>query len=341
MDLSDNAADYPLGIRSVLWLQSFFGEESWAQWNFITELGTPPVFMVVIGFLFWQGRRSAGICALVAILMVGMLVDLLKVFIAMPRPYYAYDLVAAWRDSTGFGMPSGHAAGAMTLWLLLAVFIRKWWFSIIAAALIFFIGLSRMYFGVHSGTQVLFGWLLGISVVLIIINLRKPVTSWYERTTVPALTLAIAATVLMLFGVQYFAIEPMADKFTVPALWNERFNLAVKFEDYLDGDVFKPKTLMLFNAVGLSELGPIVGTGIILLWWKVKNRIALEEKPISGSLLALTTVIGLLATFLLVFLIDLTENVAVLAFIVWVSVPILLALVVPFAGIKIRQQFIT
>lgn len=98
---------------------------------------------------------------------VQLLVFSIKVFIARPRPDPTIPEVFA----RGFSFPSGHAASSLVgyvtiAWLICMVTPRGTlratvWLT--AALLTFAIGLSRVYLGVHYPTDVVAGWILGIT----------------------------------------------------------------------------------------------------------------------------------------------------------------------------------
>ncbi|MFT5033733.1 MAG: membrane-associated phospholipid phosphatase [Bermanella sp.] len=86
--------------------------------------------------------------------------SVLKDAFALPRPFETYpDIVSA--GERGLSFPSGHAQLVVIFWGLLALEIRRRWFSATAILLIFLTGYSRIYLGVHYPTDVMAGWLLG------------------------------------------------------------------------------------------------------------------------------------------------------------------------------------
>lgn len=79
----------------------------------------------------------------------------LKDLFSLPRPEGV-----ALIEVSGFGFPSGHAQHAVVLWGYLAWTTRK---NLGAAViLVFLIGLSRVYLGVHFVSDVVGGWTIGL-----------------------------------------------------------------------------------------------------------------------------------------------------------------------------------
>lgn len=86
--------------------------------------------------------------------------SVIKHVFALPRPFESYPHIVSAGEA-GFSFPSGHAQLAVIFWGMLALDIRRWWFSLTALLLILLTGYSRIYLGVHYPTDVVGGWLLG------------------------------------------------------------------------------------------------------------------------------------------------------------------------------------
>lgn len=121
--------------------------------------------------LLWRGRRvEAGLMA-AAPAVSGLTELVLKLGYARPRPAAAGHLV----DVTGFSLPSGHALDAAvvlgTLALVLVTALRRRVArAAVAAAAVAAVGVAgaaRVYLGVHWATDVLVGWLLGVTWVAV------------------------------------------------------------------------------------------------------------------------------------------------------------------------------
>jgi hypothetical protein len=120
-----------------------------------------------------------------------------------PRPYWVSDTVQAYSHETSFGLPSGHAQIAASVWGWLAVEVRKRWFRVVAILLIFLIGISRIYLGVHFLSDVLLGWTLGGLLVWAFAAWHQPLGTWLGKHAlwgrlgwVLVSTLAILALIL-------------------------------------------------------------------------------------------------------------------------------------------------
>lgn len=100
-------------------------------------------------------------------------VFVVKLLVARPRP--AHELATYVED--GYGFPSAHAANTTTVYLMLAVLtvgiVRALWVRVLVAAMAVIVsaavGLSRVVLGVHSPTDVLAGWVLAISWVVLVV----------------------------------------------------------------------------------------------------------------------------------------------------------------------------
>ncbi|MFC1760215.1 phosphatase PAP2 family protein, partial [Candidatus Neomarinimicrobiota bacterium] len=79
----------------------------------------------------------------------------------------ARPLGVALIEQGGFSFPSGHAQGSTTLWLMLALLIRKKWINYLTAIMIILVSLSRLYLGVHYPIDILGGVLIGMGIVLV------------------------------------------------------------------------------------------------------------------------------------------------------------------------------
>lgn len=139
-------------------------------WVLLTRLGDGPLYIVLMGFLYWCVDKSKGFRLGMLLLISAEVNTVAKEVLGSPRP--PRDL---WRDSMvlqdpaggGFGLPSGHAQSAGVFWGGLWLRWRLRWVLLLGIPLIAGVSLSRIALGVHfpgdvAGGLALAGGLLAL-----------------------------------------------------------------------------------------------------------------------------------------------------------------------------------
>ena len=185
--------------------------------KFFTCLGYPQAYMIIVAIIYWSFDRKLGLRLALFLPVVASLNSILKQAIHAPRPYWLDPGIRAIKVSNGFGMPSGHAQ-ASTVWLYAAALMKKAWFWALAICIVFLIGLSRVYLGVHFSSQVLIGWLIGTVVVLIFFKFEKKVLTWFLNQKFSSqlfLISLISALILISGGIIVFILR----NWEMPVQW--------------------------------------------------------------------------------------------------------------------------
>lgn len=160
----------------------------------ITSMGGPTVLgltvLAVLGYLVLYGLYRNAIFVLLASAGGWVLNDVLKQMFARPRPSVVYHL----REVSSLSFPSGHALTSAVVYLTLGTLLMrvaegrlvKWYCIAVAMAATILVGLSRVYLGVHYPSDVLAGWLIGLSWALVCWLVERSVERRYglkkERT---------------------------------------------------------------------------------------------------------------------------------------------------------------
>jgi undecaprenyl-diphosphatase len=141
----------------------------------LTALGSATVLGLTVGavagFLLLQGLRRHAAFVLVASAGGWLLNDLLKEVFGRPRP----QVVPHLREVMTLSFPSGHALTSAVVFLTLGALlmrittnrITRFYCMAIAMTATLLVGATRVYLGVHYPTDVLAGWLIGLSWALL------------------------------------------------------------------------------------------------------------------------------------------------------------------------------
>jgi undecaprenyl-diphosphatase len=124
----------------------------------------------------WRhGAIGAGVIGLAT-----LAVEIIKSTVARERPEVLDPILV----ERGFSFPSGHATLSMVAYGILAVLVSRSYLSrgtrlavfSVVVALVFLIGLSRVWLGVHYPSDVIAGWIAGATVVLVYASFTRGVS---------------------------------------------------------------------------------------------------------------------------------------------------------------------
>ena len=139
--------------------------------KFITNFGGA-IFLIVLTITLFIliKNKKIGLSIILNLIVITGLNQILKYILQRPRPT-EYRLI----EETGFSFPSGHSMVSMAFYGYLIYLIYKYvknkdlkWISIVLLSiLICSIGISRIYLGVHYTSDVLGGFLISLSYLIV------------------------------------------------------------------------------------------------------------------------------------------------------------------------------
>ena len=142
--------------------------------KFITNFGGA-IFLIIATIILFVliKNKKIGFSIISNLVIVTILNQLLKNILQRPRPT-EFRIV----EETGYSFPSGHSMASMAFYGYLIYLIYKyvknkylkWTLIVLLGILICTIGISRIYLGVHYTSDVLGGFLISISYLVIYIS---------------------------------------------------------------------------------------------------------------------------------------------------------------------------
>ena len=219
-------------IALMEWLQANLGSGAISFLSQLSMFGEELMLIVVMGFFYWCYDKEIGKYIGVNFLVVSVWNPLLKNIALRLRPYFCSDRIDLLRlidtgadkydvAAQGYSFPSGHSAGAATVYGSAARCLRKKWVTALAFLLPLLVGVSRVVVGAHFPTDVLVGWALGALVIFLVPWLRKKIKNRWAfygvilLTTLPGFFYCTSTDYFSSFGmlVGFLLAEPFEEKY--------------------------------------------------------------------------------------------------------------------------------
>ena len=143
----------------------------------ITQMGGAIALVTItIALLLFLKNKKVGIAIVINLIVATVLNLVLKHIVQRPRPT-EYRMIS----ETGYSFPSGHSMVSMAFYGFLIYLIYKqvenkklkWGLIITLSILIVTIGISRIYLGVHYTSDVLAGFTISVSYLIVYTSIVK------------------------------------------------------------------------------------------------------------------------------------------------------------------------
>lgn len=205
-------------VTLMEWLQANISDAWISFMSFFSLFGEELPLILIVGFVYWSYDkklgRKVGLIAIMGLIWNTMI----KNIVMRRRPYFDHESINILRvvepeadiydiSAQGYSFPSAHSTNAATVFGSLAVNLRKRWFTVIAIMIPLLTGISRFVVGAHYPTDVMAGWLLGLTAVVLVTMLQNRVKN----------TLALYG-ILLITAIPGFFYCTSADYFTAVGL---------------------------------------------------------------------------------------------------------------------------
>jgi membrane-associated phospholipid phosphatase len=205
-------------VTLMEWLQTHISDAGISFMSFFSLFGEELPLILIVGFVYWSYDkklgRKVGLIAIMGLIWNTMI----KNIVMRRRPYFDHENINILRivepdadiydiSAQGFSFPSAHSTNSVTVFGSMAVNLRKRWFTVIVIIIPLLTGISRFVVGAHYPTDVMAGWLLGLTAVVLVTMLQNRVKN----------TLALYG-ILLITAIPGFFYCTSADYFTAVGL---------------------------------------------------------------------------------------------------------------------------
>lgn len=169
---------YQFGIRLIQSIQTLSPALDGIMYGF-TAIGRIEFYLVFIPFIYWAVDRRIGVRTLLILIYTDFIATSFKLLFHEPRPYWLGG-VKQMGVETSYGLPSSHASDSLAVGGYLIKQVKQNWARWLIGIVIFFIGFSRLYLGVHFPQDVLFGWFIGFAVLWAVAKWETIIRDWLD-----------------------------------------------------------------------------------------------------------------------------------------------------------------
>ena len=208
-----------LEVNLNLFLQSL-GDWLTVPFQGISMLATEYFFIFIIPLVYWCIDALMGLRMAFLLVISNSVNTFFKMIFHSPRPFWYNAEVKSLSQETSFGLPSGHSQNSASIYGVMATSVKKKGFTILILVVIFLVGLSRLYLGMHFLRDVLTGWLLGALCVAGFLWAEKRLSGWIAKRTLGMQILfsLLFAIVVILVAV---AGKSTSAQWMMPTTWIE------------------------------------------------------------------------------------------------------------------------
>ncbi len=187
------------GLQVVLWFQSWRTPVVEAISLFFHYAGQEEFFLLVLPLVYWCIDEAFGRRLGIFFMLANWSNGWLKEWWRRPRPFQVSPQVRNVVTETSYGIPSGHAQNAATLWGAVALEAKRRWVTVLVILYVLLTAISRIVLGVHFPQDVIGGMVIGLALLGLYAWLEPKLSGWItEQRLWGQIGIVVAATALLL-----------------------------------------------------------------------------------------------------------------------------------------------
>jgi membrane-associated phospholipid phosphatase len=200
----------------------------------ITLLGSEQFFILILPVILWCFDYGLGLRVGMILMSSNLINHALKLTFHSPRPFWYSPEIQAHSVENTFGMPSGHSMNTISVFGLIAANLNRKWIKWTCAILIFGVGFSRLFLGMHFISDVLGGWLFAGALLFFFVRFGDRFVEWFlKRPIISQYALVGLSTLVWILIAQLAMIG--SQEWQMPSEW---ITNAIRFGEDLRPDPF-------------------------------------------------------------------------------------------------------
>ena len=184
-------------MELLIWFQSISNSFLDVLFKIFTLMGEQYFIMIIFCWLAWCGDKIFAHKTGFAFCLGMGINQVLKLIFCVQRPWILDKRIKpspyALESATGYSFPSGHTQSGITVFGCLAKRYGKTAFKIGCVVCAIGVGISRLYFNVHTPSDVAVSFLIGILVIFA----TETIYNFCEKHELATLITVFAVSVLM------------------------------------------------------------------------------------------------------------------------------------------------
>lgn len=142
-------------------------------WIFGAEYVIYIMFFIalVLGFKGGVNDKKAFLLVILSLFISVILIKIIHLFYFEPRPFIASNFIPLVKEANDASFPSRHATISAVIALAFTYFKSKW--SLLFLFLMLWVGISRVYVGVHYPWDILGGFITAAVALIISLQIKK------------------------------------------------------------------------------------------------------------------------------------------------------------------------
>lgn len=171
--------------------------------RFITFFGEELLAIIFLCFIYWCVNKRLAFGIGTAFFISGNIVQGAKIAFRIPRPWNldpSFVAVEAEMNKvlTSYSFPSGHTQAGSAIFGTIGFAVKKRWVKVICFLMVFLVGFSRMYLGVHTPLDVVVSWILTLIIAWVAAKFFCGEFKLSRDVLIMVIVLAFSAALLIL-----------------------------------------------------------------------------------------------------------------------------------------------